>query len=91
VPATELLEELLEACAPHAAALGCERELEPVRALAKRTGAQRQLELARSGDRLHGLVKTLAEAFGDEGYPGQDGTRSASSGSGAPGQPGRPG
>ena len=91
VPAKELLEELLEACAPHAAALGCESELEPVRALAKRTGAERQLELARSGDRLHGLVESLAEAFGDEGYPGQDGTRAASSGSVAPTERGRPG
>jgi carboxylate-amine ligase len=90
VPVTQLLEDLLEACAPHAEALGCERELEPVRQLAARTGAHRQLELARSDDRLHGLVASLAETFCDEGYPGPDGTRTAPSGSVAPAQPRRP-
>ena len=91
IPAAELLDDLLEACRPHAEALGCARELEPVRALAERTGARRQLELARSGDRLHGLVASLAEAFCDEGYAGEDGTRTASSGSVEPARPGRPG
>ena len=91
VPATRLLGDLLAACAPHAEALGCQGELELVRQLAERTGAQRQLELARSDDRLHGLVASLAEAFCDEGYPRPDGTRTASSGSVAPAQPGRPG
>ena len=91
VPATDLLEELLSACAPHAEALGCQAELEPVGEMARKTGAQRQLELARSGDRLHGLVASLAETFCDEGYPGSDGRRTASSGPVAPAQPGRPG
>ncbi len=91
VPAGDLLEDLLAACAPHAEALGCEGELEPVTELARRTGAQRQLELARSGDRLPGLVASLAETFCDEGYAGPDGTRTASSGSVARAQADRPG
>jgi len=77
VPAREQLEALLEACAPHASALGCEDELAPVRRMATRTGAQRQLEIARGGDRLKGLVESLAEAFSVEGYPDPDGTSDA--------------
>ena len=41
--------------------------------VAERTGAQRQLEIARSADRLPGLVARLAEAFCSEGYPRSDG------------------
>jgi carboxylate-amine ligase len=81
VPALEQLDALLEACAPHASALGCEAELAPVSRMARCTGAQRQLQLARNGDRLKGLVARLAEAFRDEGYPDDDGTSTASSGS----------
>ena len=91
VPVRDLLDRLLEACVPHAMALGCEHELEPVRAMAKRSGAQRQLELARSEDRLPGMVARLAGAFCAEGYPPSDGTRAASSGSFAPTGPGRSG
>jgi len=81
VPVRDQLDELLEACSPHALALGCERELEPVCALAEKTGAQRQLDLARRGDRLPGLVAHLAGAFCAEGYPGLDATRPPSPGS----------
>jgi glutamate---cysteine ligase / carboxylate-amine ligase len=63
VPARAQLDELLEICAPHAEALGCAAELEGVRRLAARTGAQRQLELARDEARLPGLVAALADAF----------------------------
>jgi glutamate---cysteine ligase / carboxylate-amine ligase len=63
VPARVQLEELLEACIPHAEALGCAGELTTARALAHRTGAQRQLELARGEARLPGLVAALADAF----------------------------
>ncbi|HYI98716.1 MAG TPA: YbdK family carboxylate-amine ligase [Thermoleophilaceae bacterium] len=63
VPAREQLDALLEACAPHARELGCESQLEPVRALAQRTGARRQLELARDEGRLPGLVEALADRF----------------------------
>ena len=51
------------ACAPHAAALGCEDELDGVRRLAAEGGAERQLELAGGSDRLPGLVQALAELF----------------------------
>ncbi|HZI91844.1 MAG TPA: YbdK family carboxylate-amine ligase [Thermoleophilaceae bacterium] len=71
-PVREQLQRLLAACEPHAAALGCEAELEPVTAMAQTTGAQRQLELARRGSRLRGLVADLAGAFVSEGYPALD-------------------
>ena len=63
VPARAELEELLEICAPHAEALGCAAELEGIRPLAARTGADRQLEIARDEARLPGLVAALADAF----------------------------
>ena len=63
VPAREQLDNLLEACAPHARDLGCENELAPVTKMAEQTGAQRQLAIARNGGRLPGLVETLAERF----------------------------
>jgi carboxylate-amine ligase len=91
IPARELLDDLLEACAPHASALGCERELDSVRALAEQTGADRQLALARGGNRLQGLVARLAEAFSEEGYPRGDGAPTSPQGSVAPAQPRRPG
>jgi carboxylate-amine ligase len=62
-PVRDQLEELLSACAPHARALGCESELEPVRAMASETGAKRQLRLARDEGRLPGLVEGLADRF----------------------------
>ncbi len=84
IPAREQLAGLLEACAPHAAALGCTDQLAPIPDMGAQTGAQRQLELARRGDRLKGLVASLAEAFCQEGYPREDGTSTASTGSLAP-------
>jgi carboxylate-amine ligase len=62
-PARELLDQLLAACAPHAAALGCERELALVETIAECTGAKRQLALARDEGRLPGLVEALADRF----------------------------
>jgi carboxylate-amine ligase len=55
--------ELLEACLPHAMDLGCANELGRVRELSERTGADRQLDLARGSGRLRGLVEELAERF----------------------------
>ena len=72
VPARELLEQLLEACAPHARELGCERELEPVRTMTHETGAVRQLRMARGVNRLQGLVETLADEFCRAGDPHED-------------------
>jgi carboxylate-amine ligase len=63
VPARELALRLLDACAPHARALGCERELDGVVPMAERTGADRQLEEARGPARLRGLVAGLADQY----------------------------
>jgi carboxylate-amine ligase len=63
VPARAQLDVLLEECAPHAEALGCTAELEGMRTLMARTGAQRQLDLARDELRLPGLVAALADGF----------------------------
>lgn len=62
-PARELLGELVDACRPHAEDLGCVAELEAATELAQRTGAERQLDLARGPKRLRGLVEALAEEF----------------------------
>jgi glutamate---cysteine ligase / carboxylate-amine ligase len=63
VPAREMVLRLVEACAPHARSLGCERELDGVAAMAERTGADRQLELARGPEKLSGLVAALADSY----------------------------
>jgi carboxylate-amine ligase len=62
-PVREQLDRLLDACAPHAEALGCERELALVAAMGDGNGAKRQLELARDEGRLPGLVEALADRF----------------------------
>jgi carboxylate-amine ligase len=67
VPARELLTHLVEACRPHADALGCSDELERVLDLAASTGAERQVALAHEHGRLPGLIEVLADAFADEG------------------------
>jgi carboxylate-amine ligase len=63
VAAMVLVDRLLEACAPHAEALGCRDELAAVRTLAEAPGARRQLALARGTGRLPGLVGALAQEF----------------------------
>jgi carboxylate-amine ligase len=63
VPAREVAQRLVEACMPHAHALGCAAELEGIVAMAERTGADRQLELARGPEKLRGLVARLAGAY----------------------------
>ena len=63
VPLDEVLEPMLEACAPHAAALGCEAELGLVRLLADEGGADRQRQLAGDEDDQERLVSVLSEAF----------------------------
>ena len=87
LPVRDQVQGLLAACEPHAAALGCEAELEPLTSMAQTTGAFRQLELARGSNRLRGLVAALAGAFVAEGYPGLD----ESSDSLAPAPPARGG
>lgn len=63
VPAVELLADLVAVCRPHAQDLGCEEELARVIDLGERTGAQRQLELARSLGSLPRTVEVLAGKF----------------------------
>ena len=74
VPAREILDEVLDACASHAHDLGCVEELEDVRQLAEQTGARRQIELARGPYRLPGLVTALADDYA--GVPERSGTPS---------------
>jgi glutamate---cysteine ligase / carboxylate-amine ligase len=73
VPARLQLDMLLEACAPHAHALGCVDELLSVRALAEGTGAARQLELSRGDDGLPGVVAALADLFTSDAVAGPEG------------------
>jgi carboxylate-amine ligase len=63
VPAREVAMRLLDACAPHARELGCEAELDGIATMAERTGADRQLEVARRPGRLPGLVCELADQY----------------------------
>jgi carboxylate-amine ligase len=63
VPARELLEHVIERCRPHAEALGCADELVAAGALAARTGAARQRELAGGSAPLPELVGSLAAGF----------------------------
>jgi glutamate---cysteine ligase / carboxylate-amine ligase len=63
VAARDMVLRLVDACAPHARALDCERELDGVVAMVERTGAARQLELARGPERLSGLVAALADRY----------------------------
>jgi glutamate---cysteine ligase / carboxylate-amine ligase len=62
-PVRDRLAELVDACAPHAAALGCADELAGVSALAALPGAARQRELAQRAGSLEGLVTLLADEF----------------------------
>jgi carboxylate-amine ligase len=62
-PVRDRLAELLEACEPHARALGCLAELSLVAELAESPGAVRQRELAERVGSLEGLVEALSAAF----------------------------
>lgn len=71
-PAHELATELVEACVGHAAALGCQAELERVRLLAARPGDVQQRARARlrpgepaGGRRLRALTGELSAAYMD--------------------------
>ena len=63
VSVTELTEELVEACLPHATALGCERELRDVNDLCRRNGCTNQLAIARRVRELPQLVEVLTDEF----------------------------
>lgn len=62
IPAKEALEDLLRAGQDHAEDLGCEVEFERVRELARETGAEHQLRVAREYE-LPGLIEVLADEF----------------------------
>lgn len=71
-PARELATELIDACVEHAAALGCQPELERVRLLAARPGDVQQRARARlrpgepaGGRRLRALTGELSAAYMD--------------------------
>ena len=63
VSVTELTDELVEACLPHATALGCERELRDVNDLCRRNGCTNQLAIARRVRDLPQLVEVLTDEF----------------------------
>jgi carboxylate-amine ligase len=63
VPLRAQVGEVVEACIPHARALGCEAELEHVTALVEQPPASRQVLRARGPARLPGLVRLLADEF----------------------------
>jgi carboxylate-amine ligase len=56
----DLVDDVLEACAPHAAALRCSEELALVPVLFEDPSAERQRRLAREAGGLAGLVRVLA-------------------------------
>ena len=63
VPVRDTVERLLEACVPHARALGCEEELACVRMLVDEPAAERQRSLAAKADSLPHMVSALSEDF----------------------------
>jgi carboxylate-amine ligase len=63
VPARKLLAELLGACAPHAAELGCAGELAALPAIAEDGADARQRRVAEDREGLVGLVAALAGEF----------------------------
>jgi carboxylate-amine ligase len=63
VSVAELTDELVDACAHHARALGCESELASVKQLCRRNGCTNQLAIARRVRDLPKLVEVLADEF----------------------------
>jgi carboxylate-amine ligase len=63
VPVAEIVNDVVDACMPHAADLGCAEELATVRRLVERPSAARQRALAGEDDDQRRLVEALAEAF----------------------------
>src|SRR3954451_21450674 len=63
VPAAGRLATLVDACWPHARALGCERELRLLAHLAGAPGAVRQRAIASEPNGIRGLVRALGSEF----------------------------
>ena len=62
IAAVDQLDDVLAACRPWAAMLGCERELKQVRRLGGANGASRQVAQAHGGD-LRDVVSRVARAY----------------------------
>jgi carboxylate-amine ligase len=73
VPVAEIAADVVEACLPHAAELGCADELALVERLVERPSAARQRALAGDDDDQCRLVGALADAFAPELRPGAPG------------------
>jgi carboxylate-amine ligase len=69
VPALGRLAMVIDACWPHAVALGCDRELGTVAALAGDWGAARQRAIAGDPAGLGGLVAALSSEFSSPRRP----------------------
>lgn len=63
VPVAKLLDDLLDACRPHAQELGCTEELESVRNLVEDPPARRQIVAAKNVPSLGRLVESLSDQF----------------------------
>jgi carboxylate-amine ligase len=63
VPVTDIVDDLLGACRPHAQDLGCEAQLDGIRKIAASNGAARQIELSRQLRTLPGLVAWIADHY----------------------------
>ena len=63
VPVAEIAHEVVDACMPHAADLGCADELALVRNLVDKPPAARQRELAGEAGDHQRLVEALADAY----------------------------
>ena len=68
VPAIGLIDDLVERCRPHAAALGCAAELDQVTRLARSGGAARQRALAAEAG-VDGLLTALSDCFAEAEAP----------------------
>jgi carboxylate-amine ligase len=63
VPVAEIADDVVDACMPHAADLGCADELALVRRLVERPSAARQREIVGEDDDQQRLVGALSDAF----------------------------
>jgi carboxylate-amine ligase len=63
VPLAEIVEDVVDACMPHAVELGCTDELALVRELVRKPSAAHQRQLAGEDDDQRRLVEALADEF----------------------------
>lgn len=65
IPVARLVQDLIDACRPHAEDLGCAEELSGVVDLLADPPAKRQIDTARNAPSLGRLVERLADRFGE--------------------------